>query len=96
MQAREVAQEHKAKYECGEWEEDEIKTAVSKFKKMRQSIALCLERETASDIAPVSKGTRSLEDLWVSLVKYLVLQHKSQGASVISYGDILTNEQEKS
>ena len=95
LQSREMAQKHKDKYECGEWEDDEIKTAVSKFMKMRQSIASCLEKETASEIVPVSKGTRSLEDIWVSLVKYLVLQHKSQGASVISFGDILTNDQEE-
>ena len=70
--------------------------AVNKFKKMRQSIASCLEEpesQTDTGMAPVSKSSRSLEDIWVSLVKYLVLQHKSQGASAISFGDALTNEQ---
>ena len=93
---REVAQAQREKYECSEWEPGEIKMAVNKFKKMRQSIASCLdepESQTDTGMAPVSKSSRSLEDIWVSLVKYLVLQHKSQGASAISFGDALTNEQ---
>ena len=93
---RSMAQTQREKYECSEWEPGEIKMAVNKFKKMRQSIASCLEEpesQTDTGTAPVSKSSRSLEDIWVSLVKYLVLQHKSQGASAISFGDALTNEQ---
>ena len=64
--------------------------AVNKFKKMRQSIASCLdepESQTDTGMAPVSKSGRSLEDIWVSLVKYLVLQHKSHTSKKLSSMD---------
>ena len=87
------AREAKEILDTQQWREDDVQEATKSFVNIRKSIAAAAFPTASGGAAPSTNNGDEAIRVWNMLVKHLVLQHKSQGAGEVSFGDSLTPAQ---